>query len=46
MKMLNEKYGIVEEDFRCAELTIVPAGKCREVGFDPGGITIDDIHMT
>ena len=34
MKLLNEKYGIIEEDFRCAELTIVPAGKCREVGLD------------
>ena len=34
MKLLNEKYGIVEADFRSAELTIVPAGKCREVGLD------------
>ena len=34
MKLLNEKYGIVEADFQCAELTIVPAGKCREVGLD------------
>ena len=34
MKLLNEKYGIVEEDFRSAELTVVPAGKCREIGFD------------
>ena len=34
MKLLNEKYGIVEEDFLSAELVIVPAGKCREVGFD------------
>ena len=34
MKLLNEKYGIVEDDFHSAELTIVPAGKCREVGFD------------
>ena len=34
MKLLNEKYGIVEDDFRSAELTIVPAGKCREVGLD------------
>ena len=32
MKLLNEKYGIVESDFLSAELTIVPAGKCREVG--------------
>ncbi len=34
MKYLNDRYGIVEEDFHCAELTLVPAGKCREVGFD------------
>ena len=34
MKLLNEKYGIVESDFLCAELSIVPAMKCREVGLD------------
>ena len=34
MKLLNEKYGITETDFHSAELTIVPAGKCREVGLD------------
>ena len=34
MRLLNEKYGFVEADFRTAELTIVPAGKCREVGLD------------
>ena len=34
MKLLNEKYGIIEEDFASAELTVVPAGKCREVGLD------------
>ena len=34
MKLLNEKYGIVEDDFHCAELCIVPAGKCRDVGLD------------
>ena len=34
MKWLNEKYGIIEEDFLSAELNIVPAGKSREVGFD------------
>ena len=34
MKILNEKYGIIESDFLSAELTIVPAGKCREVGLD------------
>ena len=34
MKLLNEKYGIIEEDFLSAELTIVPAGPSREVGLD------------
>ncbi|MBR3973715.1 MAG: aminopeptidase [Oscillospiraceae bacterium] len=34
MKWLNEKYGITEMDFQCAELTMVPAGKTREVGLD------------
>lgn len=34
MRLLNEKYGMVEGDFRTAELTVVPAGKCREVGLD------------
>ncbi len=34
MKLLNEKYGIIEEDFLSAELTIVPAGRSREVGLD------------
>ena len=34
MKFLNEKYGLIENDFLSAELTIVPAGRCREVGFD------------
>ena len=34
MKLLNEKYGLIESDFLSAELTIVPAGKAREVGLD------------
>src|SRR5699024_3513332 len=34
MKLLNEKYGLIESDFLSAELTMVPAGKCREVGLD------------
>ena len=33
-KLLNEKYGLIESDFLSAELTVVPAGKCREVGLD------------
>ena len=34
MKWLNDNYGLIEADFQSAELTIVPAGRCREVGFD------------
>ena len=34
MQLLNEKYGIVEEDFLSAELTMVPASPAREIGFD------------
>lgn len=34
LKILNEKYGIVEEDFVSAEIEIVPAGKSRDVGLD------------
>ena len=34
LKLLNEKYGLIEADFLSAELTIVPAGRCREVGLD------------
>ena len=34
LKLLNEKYGITEEDFRSAELCVVPAGPARYVGFD------------
>lgn len=34
MKLLNEKYGMEEEDFLSAELEIVPAGKARDCGLD------------
>ncbi|MBQ9099654.1 MAG: aminopeptidase [Clostridia bacterium] len=34
MVLLNEKYGITEDDFLSAELSIVPALKARDVGFD------------
>lgn len=34
MKLLNEKYGIVEEDFISAEIEAVPAEKARDIGFD------------
>lgn len=34
LKLLNEKYGMVEEDFISAELEAVPAANARELGFD------------
>lgn len=34
LKMLNEKYGITEEDFLSAELELVPAVKACDIGFD------------
>ncbi len=34
MKLLNEKYGIKEEDFLSAEIEAVPALPAREVGLD------------
>ena len=34
LKILNEKYGIKEEDFLCAELSLVPAFKAKDIGFD------------
>lgn len=34
LKILNEKYGIEEEDFLTAELNVIPATKAREVGLD------------
>ena len=34
MQLLNEKYGIVEEDFISGELEIVPAMKARDAGLD------------
>ncbi len=34
LKQLNEKYGIVEEDFLSAELEAVPAFKACDIGFD------------
>ncbi|MBR1421950.1 MAG: aminopeptidase [Ruminococcus sp.] len=34
MAILNEKYGIVEDDFISAELEAVPQFKARDVGFD------------
>ena len=34
LKLLNEKYGIVEDDFLSAELEIVPAYKACDIGLD------------
>ena len=34
MRLLHEKYGLVEEDFLSAELTCVPAFSARDVGLD------------
>ncbi len=34
LKLLNEKYDIVEEDFVSSELEIVPSGKARDYGLD------------
>lgn len=34
MKILNEKYGIIESDFLSAELEMVPSFKAVDIGFD------------
>ena len=34
LKILNEKYGVTEEDFLSAELELVPAAKACDIGFD------------
>ncbi len=34
MAILNQKYGITEEDFLSAELEVVPAFKAKSLGFD------------
>jgi aspartyl aminopeptidase len=34
LRLLNEKYGIDEEDFVSAELEVVPAGRARSYGLD------------
>ncbi len=34
LRILNEKYGIVEEDFISAELEAVPAANARDIGLD------------
>ena len=34
MKLLNDKYGLIESDFLSAELELVPAFSARDIGFD------------
>ncbi len=34
LKLLKERYGVVEEDFISAEIEVVPAFKARDVGLD------------
>ncbi|MCL2124765.1 MAG: aminopeptidase [Oscillospiraceae bacterium] len=34
MQILNDKYGIIEEDFISAEIEAVPAMNARDIGFD------------
>ncbi|MEG2353493.1 MAG: aminopeptidase [Clostridium sp.] len=34
LRLLNQKYGITEEDFVSAELEVVPAGRARHYGLD------------
>ncbi|MBE5744842.1 MAG: aminopeptidase [Clostridiales bacterium] len=34
LKILNDKYGMAEEDFLSAELCVVPAFKAKDIGFD------------
>jgi len=45
LKLINEEYGITEEDLVSADLEIVPAGRARDLGFDcsmVGGYGQDD----
>jgi len=45
LEILNEKYGLIEEDLFSAEMQIVPAGPARSVGLDGsliGGYGQDD----
>lgn len=45
LEILNKDYGMIEEDFISAELELVPAGRCRDLGFDKsmiGGYGQDD----
>lgn len=45
MRILNDKYGITENDFLSAELCLVPSFKAKDIGFDRsmiGGYGHDD----
>ena len=45
LNLLNQKYGITESDFISAEISVVPAFKTRDIGFDRsliGGYGHDD----
>lgn len=45
ISLLNKKYGIAERDFACADLSLVPAFKAVDIGFDAsmiGGYGHDD----
>ncbi len=45
LNLINQRYGIQEEDLISSEIEVVPAGKAREVGFDKifiGGYGQDD----
>ena len=45
LKILNDKYGITENDFLSAELCLVPSFKTKDIGFDSsmiGGYGHDD----
>ena len=39
LDLLKEKYNIEEEDFKTAELEVVPAGKARDYGLDRSMVT-------
>lgn len=36
LRLLNEKYNLIEEDFISGELELVPADHARDIGFDRG----------
>ena len=40
LSLLNDKYGVTEEDFISAELSLVPAFNARDIGFDRAGCNL------